>query len=272
MPGTQGNNGQGEQTSGGRGAPLDRPTAQDEEQLSAYLDGALNATERAALEGRLAQDATLRRALGELRQTQALLRALPTPVLPRSFALPEVADDAHDEAAAIAADVTGALRTMPRVRSLRRDAGPHQIFPRAMPAGRVAQWLGTLVAVVGLALLLGSALPALAPSSAGSAHTAAASRTAPSFTTNAPAGGVTKSPSYGQSVQTPSGPKGAGNQTPAPVASSTATSTTNGGASSGNTRSLAELLAQVFLPALGALLLIGGAVLFAFGRFARPRR
>jgi hypothetical protein len=59
----------------------------DVELLSAYLDGALTPAERAALEARLQADAALRRDLDGLRQTVALVRALPRLAAPRSFAL-----------------------------------------------------------------------------------------------------------------------------------------------------------------------------------------
>ena len=56
-------------------------------QLSAYLDGKLNARQRAALERRLAAEPHLRQALTELHETVALLRALPTLPAPRNFTL-----------------------------------------------------------------------------------------------------------------------------------------------------------------------------------------
>lgn len=59
----------------------------DYELLSAYLDDALEADERAALEARLETDAALRRELAALRQTVALIRALPTLKAPRNFTL-----------------------------------------------------------------------------------------------------------------------------------------------------------------------------------------
>ncbi len=58
-----------------------------EDALSAYLDGALPAAERAAVEAHLAACPACRTALAELRATQALLRAAPRPAPPRSFAL-----------------------------------------------------------------------------------------------------------------------------------------------------------------------------------------
>lgn len=55
--------------------------------LSAYLDGQLSAQDRQSLEARLAQDATLRTALQELRDTVALVRGLPRVRAPRNFTL-----------------------------------------------------------------------------------------------------------------------------------------------------------------------------------------
>ncbi len=61
--------------------------SQDDEVLSAYLDGALSPQERARLEARLADDPALRHTLAELRALRAALRDLPPPRLPRSFTL-----------------------------------------------------------------------------------------------------------------------------------------------------------------------------------------
>jgi len=279
MPGKQGDNGQSDGANGKLNASQGRPTAQDMEQLSAYLDDELDAAERTALERRLAGDAILRRALGELRQTRALLRAMPAPALPRSFALPEFGEldtpmhirgKANQDAGA---DATGPLRTMPRVQVYHRDTGPNRIIPRATPTVRVAQWLGTLVAVLGLALLLGATLPAHAPSLTGGAATSSASRghEPASDTTNAPsstAAGAGPVGTYGgvtdQHATTPSATAPAA---PSPTTVATASAPSNSG---GATPVVS--LTQAWLPALGVLLLIGGVILFAYGRFARPRR
>lgn len=66
---------------------LSQLTPRDLETLSAYLDGALSAEERLALERRLAQDVGLREALDGLRTTRALLRAVPQVRPPRNFTL-----------------------------------------------------------------------------------------------------------------------------------------------------------------------------------------
>ncbi len=60
---------------------------QDNELLSAYLDGELNDTERAALEARLEADPALRAELEALRRTIALVRALPELRAPRNYTL-----------------------------------------------------------------------------------------------------------------------------------------------------------------------------------------
>lgn len=62
-------------------------TDHDYELLSAYLDGELLDTERAELEARLEQDATLRRELNALRRTVALVSQLPVMKAPRDFTL-----------------------------------------------------------------------------------------------------------------------------------------------------------------------------------------
>jgi len=287
MAGKQGANGQGERADGKMNGSQGRPSAQDEEQLSAYLDGELNAVERAALERRLAQDATLRRALGELRQTRALLRALPTPALPRSFALPEVGAldatasaharnkanrDAEDDASA-----SGALRTIPRVQVYRRDAGAPRPIPRATRTARVAQWLGSLVAVLGLALLLGATLPAHAPSIGAGASTAASREHSPAISASTTPGGAVAGPGNPTSTQTATfgsnTTQGAATSatasnaptTTSPMATATA-SVPSGGVSA------PPPLEQAWLSALGVLLLVGGVILFAYGRFARPRQ
>ncbi|MFW5772643.1 MAG: hypothetical protein ACOCZH_04895 [Phototrophicaceae bacterium] len=62
-------------------------TDRDTEQLSAYIDGALDESERAELEARLQADAALRRELDALRHTVALVRDLPPLKAPRDFTL-----------------------------------------------------------------------------------------------------------------------------------------------------------------------------------------
>jgi hypothetical protein len=64
-----------------------KPSFRDLEQLSAYLDGELNASARQKLESRLARDPNLRAALDDISQTRALLRRTPQRRAPRNFTL-----------------------------------------------------------------------------------------------------------------------------------------------------------------------------------------
>ncbi|NOH03909.1 MAG: hypothetical protein HND47_19055 [Chloroflexi bacterium] len=57
------------------------------EQLSAYLDGQLNASETARVESRLKSDPELASVLNDLRSTRSLLRKLPARKAPRNFTL-----------------------------------------------------------------------------------------------------------------------------------------------------------------------------------------
>src|SRR5574340_1228440 len=109
------------------------------ERLSAYLDGALSADERAELEAHLPGCAECQRELAALRQTKALLGALPVPTPPRSFALPTT------------------LRPLPA----RRPAPPRWAGP--------LQTIGAIAAVVGLAFFVWAALPHPFTQTAGSA-------------------------------------------------------------------------------------------------------
>lgn len=58
------------------------------EQLSAFLDGHLSSTERAHVDAHLKTCMQCQQDVADVRQTVALLRALPPPQLPRSFMLP----------------------------------------------------------------------------------------------------------------------------------------------------------------------------------------
>jgi hypothetical protein len=72
-------------------------TEQDYENLSAYLDGVMDESERAALERRLTAEPELRQELAALRQTVALVKTLPPLKAPRSYALtPEMAGKPAD--------------------------------------------------------------------------------------------------------------------------------------------------------------------------------
>jgi anti-sigma factor RsiW len=105
----------------------------DYELLSAYLDDALTASERAALEARLQSDAALRRELAALRQTVLLLRQLPTLKAPRDFMLDP--------------------RMVRRSRLL--------IFPTTRAFSALSAVAAMVMVVIGLALLMTMTAPAV---------------------------------------------------------------------------------------------------------------
>jgi anti-sigma factor RsiW len=114
------------------------------EQLSALLDRQLSTEERAASNAHLESCQQCQRALASLRQTVALLRSMPQPAAPRSFALS-----------------TGITYL--------QDAPPRQAEPANAPSQR--RWpyymrrslrtLSTIAAVIGFFFLLSGVLPML---------------------------------------------------------------------------------------------------------------
>lgn len=108
------------------------------ESLSAYLDDELSASDMAEMRAHLATCAECQRELAALRQTRALLRALPTPALPRSFTLP----------------------TEPVIIGRARREPPGWSRP--------LQALGGIAAMIGLGLLVSTSLPHPGATMAGS--------------------------------------------------------------------------------------------------------
>ena len=217
---------------------------QQRERLSAYLDGELPASEREPLERHLAGCAECRRELNELREVRALLRALPVPALPRSFALPG----------------GGAV---PEPIAPRRNA-------RSGRAGsliaRTAQWTGGIAAAAGLILVLGSALSGFGGFHGGAESTSygGAPVAAPSSTMHSTLG--TRGPSTGATAGT--GTQAAATATVTPTASPTQIR----GASTKYPYSGAPTLTAPPLPLTGAGLIAGGAVLIVAGTAAERRR
>jgi|GEM_PF-1134915 hypothetical protein len=221
---------------------------QQRERLSAYLDGEVDAAERAALEQHLPTCEPCQRALAELRQTRALLHALPTPVLPRSFRLPETGA-IPEPMATRRRSPTGAPTTTTGI-ATRRNA-------------RLLQWMGGLVAAFGLVLLMGSALTTMNhPSTSGASLPM--SQNAPSATNT--------TPGHDTGVRTTQGPNIAATSghTPAqgspPTATATATGAPTGGSANG------EQIAPPAGALAGTVFLIGGAGLLVGGTLLSRRR
>ncbi|HEY7347698.1 MAG TPA: zf-HC2 domain-containing protein [Ktedonobacterales bacterium] len=121
------------------------------EQLSALLDNELAEQDRAELEAHLQTCANCRAELASLRRGRALVRALPQPALPRSFALLPEASRAQampQQAASTPRLASGSERRPARVT-------PARITNRRRPV-RALQWFSTIAAVLGIALLLSS--------------------------------------------------------------------------------------------------------------------
>jgi negative regulator of sigma E activity len=119
------------------------------EQLSALLDNELGEQERAALKAHLPTCVACRAELESLRRTRGLVRALPQPALPRSFALPLEAVSVHEpqrQAAPAARLIPGPER--------RRSSAPPARLPNQRRPVRALQWLSSIAAVLGIVVLL----------------------------------------------------------------------------------------------------------------------
>jgi anti-sigma factor RsiW len=121
-----------------------------QEQLSAALDGMLAPEEQTTLDAHLAGCETCARELEGLRQVRMLLRAMPEPALPRSFLLPS-------EGELVAPRSAGTAR--PAERTTATNVTPlRQPTRSASRTLQVTRWIGTIAAVLGMALFLGTLL------------------------------------------------------------------------------------------------------------------
>lgn len=214
--------------------------------LSALLDGELETGQRARLEGHLATCERCRAEYAALGRTRALLRALPQPALPRSFALPVDADPP--------------VRSITETRTRRAHAGAFS---------RTAQRVGSLVAAAGLILLIGSWLTSF--SGLGSGARNAASKYA----------GGASSAQNGQSVTTASAPAHTppdfAASTRAPEVGASATSATHVTAASPTPATTSgpsndSATSVPVLPLTGAGLTLGGVALVIAGRATKARQ
>jgi anti-sigma factor RsiW len=222
---------------------------QQQEQLSAYLDGELSLAERQTLEHHLPTCARCQEALAQLRAVRRLLNAMPTPALPRSFALPT----AGSVPAPVPLRARAAARRAPQVPPV---------------AARIAQQVGALAAAVGLVLLLGSTLlgqglPKGLATSAGQAAPAGSKSTEQRSSTPL-LGGIGSTP--GATVTaTPGGGVTGDSHTPTPPVQRQAPEAVS-------SRTHSSSSAVPVLPLAGSGLLVGGAILFLGGRITGRRR
>jgi hypothetical protein len=235
------------------------------ERLSAYLDGRLPAPERIALDQHLPTCARCANELAELRRTVAVLRALPTPALPRSFALP----------------------IQPRVATV---GTTRRATSRPAPRwAAAAQWAGGLAAAAGLILVLGSALGgalqvtdrAASNGSAGGTTAAAPYNPTGHLANGTPTHNSSAYPTTAASTPlptcvttvTPSGTRTTiCNETQAGATTAPMAIPTSSGhqpASFGAEHTTATTGSPPVLPLTGGGLAVGGLVVFAVGRRAR---
>jgi Putative zinc-finger len=125
-----------------------------QEQLSAALDGMLTTNEQAALDAHLAGCASCTRELEALRQVRMMLRALPQPAPPRSFLLPMEGELNAQRVPARQVEQPATTNVTPLRQPARQGVGS-----RTTGALRATRWIGTIAAVLGLALFLGTLLP-----------------------------------------------------------------------------------------------------------------
>lgn len=129
------------------------------EQLSAFLDQHLSSEEQAAYKAHLQDCQQCQDALASLRQMVSLLKALPQPELPRSFALPlgvsylqERSEEGQEQREA---GRTG--RSRPASTSNRSEPRPLWLYYLQ----RTTRVVSTIAAVIGLVFLLSTVLPSI---------------------------------------------------------------------------------------------------------------
>lgn len=212
------------------------------ERLSAYLDGEMNDGEHVALERHLSTCEQCQRTLDEFREVRALLRAMPMPASPRSFAIPTTGE----VPVPLAAAVNRAESRERRTRGAGRWTG-------------ALQALGSFVAAAGVVLVLGSALIGTGPRYGGSASQASGAAHAPQTTQH-----DSTSTAYGARQTTPTK---AIQDTPIP----TPTVVPSGGnLSAGPVQP--EQPANLPIVPIGAGMVAGGAALIVAGRVAGRKR
>jgi anti-sigma factor RsiW len=151
------------------------------EQFSAYLDGQISSEERTRWDRHLQTCEQCRQGLASLRQTVALLHALPQPALPRSFVLSPESVTRYTQSAAHAQDEIAIPTSLETHRAARQaDSVPKQRRRGVAYMRGTLRALSAFAAAAGILLFL-SGLIAAAPretatSTAGSSSSAAQSQ------------------------------------------------------------------------------------------------
>jgi anti-sigma factor RsiW len=262
--------------------------AAQRERLSALLDGELDAEQRRALERHLVGCGECQRELAALREVRTLLRALPTPTPPRSFALPldaPVPAAMPDEVARTHQEDVPPYAAAASASSLAPERQAARISARL----RLMRTIGQIAAVMGLALLASSIIlgahtsqSQMSAASAGVSRAPVSNSNLPS--TSAPAndgGGPTTQAGARPSTVTPTQAGGrtpaatttqAGAQLPGATTTQAPYGATNN-PTSGEPAVNASIPSPPTVPLAGAGLglLGGGVILLVAGRRARRR-
>jgi hypothetical protein len=170
------------------------------EQLSAYLDGQLSSQELSTWDTHLNMCQECQQTLAELRETVALLHALPQPTLPRSFMLP--ADSVLTRPAPVQPPISIPLHAAPRQRAW-------SFYMQGM-----VRTVSTIAAVLGIVFLL-SGLIGIAPAGGGATPTSGSVQSPAAPASGPQDGALTpsiygqhKSPIPGTSARTPAATSG----------------------------------------------------------------
>jgi hypothetical protein len=170
------------------------------EQLSAYLDGQLSSQELSTWDTHLNTCQECQQTLAELRETVALLHALPQPTLPRSFMLP--ADSVLTRPAPVQPSTPIPLHAAPRRRAWSSSM-------RSM-----VRTVSAIAAILGVVFLL-SGIIGIAPSRGGTTSTSSSAQSQAAPASGQQGGAMTpsiygqrKSPTPGTSARTPAATSG----------------------------------------------------------------
>jgi anti-sigma factor RsiW len=235
------------------------------EQLSAFLDKQLPPQEWADYHAHLRTCQQCQSMLADLRQTSALLRALPQPELPRSFVLPATITSIPERFSHTETSVTPITRS-------RRN--PWQVYLQ-----RSTRVISTIAAVLGIVLVMSGLLATLSFPHGG-ASTAAS---APLPSSAPPASGLA-TPALSQTPNVETAHNANANQSanqkkgqtlrPAPTengAARSAPNTTHSGNQAENVPPLLDLNTVAGREGAGALLLILGILGIVFTRRRQAR-
>ena len=169
--------------------------------LSAYIDGQLSPEEQTQTEIHLQNCVVCQQQLAELRQTVALLHALPQPPLPRSFVLPTA------EPALVPSQATRTARPLAPITPLpRRNGWPIYVTGAVRTVSTLAAMIGIVFLLSGLfgtVISVGGTTSSGGQTTSGSEQGTQTQSNKPNFAGTTQ--GMTPTPTTGQTPTTPNG-------------------------------------------------------------------